>query len=231
MPNVNSLMFRSRLQLGAFTHLVELFAAEVPSYRIAAETGISRVTVSKILTALRRRLATHARRIEPGGRRIRLPDEWLRQARPEPLRGRPPTGISQVAAVVCGEGTVSADLILDFPRALWRYLDLELGVLESMRSLGVFQDAVALLDLQSFEIISLAPPREGEGPRFRGAELATVEEFGAFTGTRFRRVRGIPEERLWLYLTEVEFRFNRRGEDLTAGLLEMLRIEPLRLSN
>jgi len=223
-------MFRSRLSREAFTQLLRLFVQNVESYRIAEEIGVSRVTVSKILAALRRRMATYARRLEAPGRRIVYPDELLLRAHPRHVRGRRPTAQGPVAAVACGRGVVSSDLILEFPRALWRYLDLELGALEFVDSSGIFGDSVALLDLQTFELISLARPRESEGVRFRGNEIALVADFAGFAGEHFRKARGIPEDKVWLHLAEAEYRFNRREQDIEALLIEMLQLEPLRLS-
>lgn len=223
-------MFRSRLSAEAFARLIHLYADNVEGYRIAQEIGTSRVTVSRILNALRKRMAAYARCLGPSDDSLAIPAELLAQARGKHIRGRRPTSDLPVASIACIPPTVACSLAPHFPRALWRYLDLEVGGLEALRGERLFGEAAALLDLQSFEIISLSPPREPDGVRFRSDEMRLVEAFATFAHGHLQRARGVPEDKLWLYLAEAEFRFNRRDQDLAAVIFDMLRMKPLRLS-
>lgn len=229
MPHRNPLMHRGRLSKGAFLRLIELFAEGAEANRIAEAIDSSHVTVGKILLALRRRIA---QTVERPGKPLQiehLPEELARANPAVNVRGRRPTTSFPIAVVEVFEGEVRAAVYHDFPRELWRYLDLEPGGVEILCASRAFRDALALIDLKRFQVIFLHPARRLDGPSFWAAEAAMVEAFAAFLESPLKALRGIRSERLWLHLAELQFRFNRGREGFARALIEMLETTPLRL--
>lgn len=209
------------LPADAWLRLVTLFAAEATAHQMAGELGLSYNATYKAVTTLRFAILAHA----PDARQLLGPETGLGAY----LKGRKLTGLPSSH----GRGPVPVFGILE--RNGWVFIDLVSGL--SAETVFHFNHSFHLRIERAGYLVHTAPYRQYDALVLSGDDSLPYEYIrkvetppsqrreGVFTRYAVERIKafkGVSPQRFPLYLKELEFRYNHRGETLEPLLLRYL---------
>ena len=195
---------RSRISEAKFRDLIRCFALDLDACQIAAMTRLNRNTVNRYLHGVRERIAEHCAGEGAAGGVGR--DE----------AGRPGMLLFGVRRQ---EGQIRAEVAEACSRAVSGLSPRAKTLPEAIGEAVPCRAYDGIIDLERGKCFVFRP-EAAAGP-------GGVETFWSFAKRRLAKFNGLPRDAMFLHLKECEFRFNRRGEDLYAMILELLRARPL----
>ena len=197
----------SKLSNRQLKELIRYFALEVPASRAARELGVNRHSADRIFTLIRQGIARDCEKQNPLGKGEHEIDESYFGGQRKGRRGRGAAGKVPVFGIRERSGRVYTRPVPDVKaQTLKQIIRQKIPVgstiySDSFRS----YDGLITDGYKHFRI-----NHEKEFARGKRKHINGIENFWGFAKTKLRRYYGIPKERFFLYLKEMEFRFNYR---------------------
>ena len=217
-PRRGSVLEKVRIRYSQFVWVVKLFELEVPASKAAKQVGLSKPTVLKLYRMIREGLA-QAQRKEPPLRGEVEVDETYLGGRRKGIRGR--SGVKKVAVLGLRQR--------GGPLRLIAVEDVSASTLQKRISRSVQRGSLLYTDrfvsyegVERWGLIHRSLNKREEGFRKGPICLNGIEGAWGWVKVRLRRFHGIPHTSYPLFLQEMQFRFNFKGPDLFAALLQNL---------
>ena len=225
MTKSNKYYRRSHISEAKFREIIRLFAEDLPASKIASISGISRVSINKLLFKIRCRSAGMCEAASPliGG--VEVDESYFGPRRVRGKRGRGAGGKTIVFGVLKRNGYVYTEIVPDASKKqLQQVIKGKVSIDNIIHSDG-WRGYDGLVDVgyeKHFRI------HHGQNEFVRGnTHINGIESFWSYAKRRLAKFNGIASNMFYLHLKESEFRFNHRADNLYAILLEEFRNNPL----
>ena len=225
----NKYIFRSKISERKFREIIRLFSLDIEATKIAALTGVSRRTITKIEKGVRERMAECCEADSPfDAGEVEIDESFFGARRVRGIRGRGARGKRIVFGLIKRHGKVYTQVVTNCSAATLMPIIRD-RVNERSE---VFTDGFSAYD-------GLVDAGYKKHHRvFHGAnEFANgrkhingIENFWGLAKARLAKFRGIHKSTFYLHLKECEFRFNHRHENLYRLLLKIIKNQPLKFS-
>jgi len=225
----NKYFIRSRISEPKFREIIRYFSLDIEATKISVLTGISRMTINKVINAIRERIAEHCESESPfDSGEIELDESYFGARRVRGIRGRGAKGKTIVFGLIKRKDRVFTQIVKN----------CSAGELIPIIQNKVLTDSVIYTDgfktydgLVNFGYQKHYRVKHGENEFAQGQRhINGIENFWSITKTRLTKFRGIHKKTFYLHLKESEFRYNHRKENLYELLLKICRENPLKLS-
>ena len=225
---VNKYYHRSRISESKFRQIVRLFSEDLTATQIANLTGVSRVTINKILLGLRQRIATYCEQESPFQGEIEVDESFFGARRVKGKRGRGAYGKTIVFGIYKRKGKVYTEIVPDCSRAtLHAIIKGKVDVNSEIHS-DKWRGYNGLVDLGYKKHYRLD---HSNNEFVRGkSHINGIEGFWGFAKTRLVKFKGMYKHTFYFHLKETEFRYNYRKENLYKLVLKIVKNYPLNLS-
>lgn len=217
------LLARSKLSDGQVRRLVGLFALEVPALKAAKVVGVNRHTAARVYDGIRVRLARECERESPLGGEVEI-DESYFGGRRKGLRGRGAANKVPVFGILRRNGQVYTRIVGDVSRETLRKIIRTKVVPASVIYSDGFRsyDGLVMDGFRHYRI-----NHETTFAQSRRNHINGIESFWSYAKSQLRRYHGIPRPKFYLYLKEIEYRFNHRHQNIKALIIKTLKRERL----
>lgn len=210
---------RGQLRVSQWLRLIKLFELEVSARKMAAQLGVAYNTAYHALSTLRHAIAEHgaAGAEEWMGGEVEL-DESYFGGRRKGRRGRGAAGKVPVFGILEREGRVFVEAV---PNVRAETV-LALTVKKVRRGSLVYTDRFKVYDTLMF--CGYRHLKIDHGKHFsRGrVYINGLEGFWSYAKERLIKHHGISPLRFPLYLKELQFRYNHRGQDIFPILVSYI---------
>ncbi|MBN1257797.1 MAG: IS1595 family transposase [Planctomycetes bacterium] len=217
---------RSRISEAKFREIIKLFSLDIEATKIAALTGISRVTINKIVRKIRERIAEYSQQQSPfDAGEVEIDESYFGARRVRGVRGRGAGGKHIVFGLIKRGGKVYTQVVKNCSASILMPIIKDKVAPDSV----IYTDGFKTYDgLVNFGYKKHHRVKHGENEFAKGRNhINGIENFWAIAKTRLARFRGISKQTFHLHLKECEFRFNHRNQDLYKLLLKILKQNPI----
>lgn len=225
----NRYFVRSHLSEAKFRQIVRLFALDLEATKVAALSGVSRRSVTRILQGIRVRMARACEVHRPFGGTVEIDESYFGRRRVRGKRGRGASGKTIVFGLYKRNGWVYTEIVPDVKRATLRAIirgRLPVSTIVHSDGWHAYDGLVDLGYRKHFRV----EHRRNVFVSRRGIHINGIESFWSTAKTQLAKRRGIRREYFYLHLKECEYRFNHRRGNLYRALLELLKKDPLKFS-
>ena len=215
---------RSKLPNRKLNALVRYFALEVPASRAAREIGVNRHTADRVYTELRRRIVRFCERNAPKSKGEHEVDESYFGGHRKGMRGRGAAGKVAVFGILKRNGRVYTTPVSDVSAQTLR------GIIKSRVPEGstIYSDSFRSYDgLITDGYKHYRINHQVEFARGKRNHINGIENFWGYAKTKLRKHYGVSRNRFFLYLKEMEFRFNHRKENIELLLRRIIKSKSL----
>lgn len=213
------LVYRSKLTNRQLNRLIRLFVLEVPALKAAGEVGVNRHSAERVYEVIRVHLARECERESPLGGEVEVDESYFGGRRKGKV-GRGAAGKVPVFGILRRNGKVYTRIVRDVSRATLRKIIRTKVVPASV----IYSDGFGSYDglvLDGFKHYRVNHEAEfAAGPK---NHINGIESFWAYAKTLLRRYHGIPRHKFYLYLKEVEYRFNHREDNIQSLIKNILK--------
>ena len=225
MPIRNKYIYRSRISEAKFRQIVRLFCLDLTAVQTAELSGISRNSVNKYLTAIRRRIAEFCESESPFSGQVQIDESLFGARRVKGKRGRGAYGKVLVFGLYKRNGKVYTEVVPNASKKTLQGIIRGKVALESVIHSDGWRGYNGLVDVGYDKHYRV---HHGNDEFARGsAHINGIESFWSYAKRRLARFNGIRHTHFILHLKETEFRFNYRNNDLYSVMLKRLRADPL----
>ena len=207
------LIKNSKLTNRVLGRLIDFFALEVPAKKAAMALGINRHSAERVYHLIRLRLAAECEKQSPFEGEVEVDESYFGGHR-KGNRGRGAAGKVPVFGLLKRQGMVYTRIVKDVSRETLRKIIRTQVVPESIIYSDGFRSYDGLI-LDGFKHYRI---RHEETFARKYNHINGIENFWGFTKTKLKKYYGINRKYFYLYLKEMEFRFNNR-KDPNLGLL------------
>lgn len=184
-------------------------------------SGVSRVSINKLLLKIRCRLAHLCEQASPFCGEIEVHESYFVPHRVRGKRGRDASGKTIVFGLLKRQNNVYTEIVPDASKAqLQQIIRGKVGIDSVIHSDG-WRGYDGLVDVgyeKHFRV------HHGKNEFLRGnAHINGIESFWSYAKRRLAMFNGIASDKFYLHLKECQFRFNHRHQDLYAILLLVFR--------
>jgi len=210
---------RSKLTNRQLGQLIDFFALEVPAVKAARVVGINRHSAERIYQVIRRHLAWHCEQSSPLRGEVEADESYFGGHR-KGLRGLGAAGKVAVFGLLKRRGKVYTTPVPNVTRETLRAVIRR----KVPRGTTIYSDQFSAYDgliTQGYRHYRI---NHGQGfaPSQR-RHINGIENFWGYAKTKLKRYYGIPRTQFFLYLKEMEFRFNHRHADLPVLIRRILK--------
>jgi transposase len=226
---VNKYIFRSRISEKKFREIIHYFSLDIETTKIAALTGVSRRTLTKIFRAVRERIAEHCEQESPfESGEVEIDESYFGARRVRGVRGRGARGKQIVFGLIKRKGKVYTQVVKNCSASTL----LPIIAQKVDKTSTVYTDGFKTYDgLVNFGYRKHYRVKHGDNEFANGKNhINGIENFWGLAKTRLSKFRGVHKHTFYLHLKECEFRFNYRHENLYKMLLKIIRNKPLKFS-
>ena len=225
---INKYIFRSRISEKKFRQIIKLFSLDIEAVKIAQLTGISRRSITKILKAVRERIAEFSENESPFQKgKTEIDESYFGDKRIRGKRGRGAFGKNIVFGLIKRGGKVYTQVVRNCSASELLPIISERISKKSV----VYTDSFKTYDGVNFGYRRHYRIRHGENEFAAGKNhINGIENFWAIAKTRLGKFRGIHKNTFYLHLKESEFRFNYRKHNLYHLILKIVKTHPLKFS-
>ena len=214
------LIKNSKLTNRQLNELAKYFALEVPASRAAKVMGINRHSAERVYQVIRRCLARECELHNPLGGEVECDESYFGGRRKGP-RGRGAAGKVPVFGLLKRDGKVYTRIVEDVSRKTLRQIIRTKVVPESVIYTDSFKsyDGLVLDGFRHYRINHQQCFAAGKRNHING-----IENFWGYAKTKLKSYYGVSRGHFYLYLKEMEFRFNhRKAANLTALIKKVVR--------
>ncbi len=225
----NKYIVRSRISEKKFREIIHYFSLDIETTKIAALTGVSRRSLTRIIRAVRERIAEHCETESPfQSGEVEVDESYFGARRVRGIRGRGARGKQIVFGLIKRKGRVYTQVVKNCSASTL------LPIIERQvdKSSVIYTDGFKSYDgLVNYGYKKHYRVHHGDNEFADGRKhINGIENFWGLAKTRLSKFRGIHKETFYLHLKECEFRFNYRHENLYQLLLKIIRNNPLKFS-
>ena len=226
---VNKYCFRSRISETKFREIIRCFSVDLTSVQIAKLTGVSRVTVNRILIGVRQRIAEECERQAPfSAGEFEVDESYFGARRKKGKSGRGAYGKTIVFGIIKRQGNVYTKIVPDCSKATLQAVIRGKVHIDSVIHSDSWKGYNGLVDVGYKKHLRIKHSDDQFADN--GNHINGIESFWGFAKMRLMKFRGMNPKTFYLHLKECEFRFNNRNNDIYKILLILLRNQPLNLS-
>ena len=209
----------SKLSNREIGKLVDYFVLEVPARKAAKMLGINRHSAERIYNIIRLNLAKECERESPLGGEVEV-DESYFGGRRKGKRGRGSAGKVPVFGILRRNGKVYTRIVEDVSRKTLRSIIRTKVIPESVVYSDSFRsyDGLVLDGFKHFRINHDEKFSDEKRNHING-----IENFWGYAKMKLKRYHGVSRSHFFLYLKEIEYRFNHRNEDLRVLIRNILK--------
>ena len=210
------LIRNSKLTNRQLNELVKYFALEVPASRAAKVMGINRHSAERVYHVIRRCLARECELHSPLGGEVECDESYFGGRRKGP-RGRGAAGKVPVFGLLKRNGKVYTRIVEDVSRKTLRQIIRTKVIPESVIYTDSFRsyDGLVLDGFKHYRINHQECFAMSKRQHING-----IENFWGYAKTKLKSYYGVSRGHFYLYLKEMEFRFNHRKAANLAALIK-----------
>jgi transposase len=199
--------------------LIDYFALEVPASKASIMVSINRNTAQRIYNEIRIKLARECEKRSPFKGEVEV-DESYFGGRRKGQRGRGAADKVPVFGILKRNGRVYTRIVEDVSRKTLRTIIRKKVVPKSVIYTDSFRsyDGLVLDGFKHYRVNHDSDFSDGKRNHING-----IENFWGYAKMKLKRYYGISRKHYYLYLKEVEFRFNHRNEDLRTVIRSILK--------
>jgi transposase-like protein len=213
------LIARSKLSNRQLNQLVYFFALEVPAMKAAHVLRIHRHSAERVYQVIRQHLAWECERQSPLRGEVEADESYFGGHR-KGLRGRGAAGKVAVFGLLKRRGQVYTRPVPNVTRETLRAVIRQ----KVPKGSTIYSDQFASYDGLITEGYRHYRINHGESfATSRRQHINGIENFWGYAKTKLKRYYGIPRNQFFLYLKEMEFRFNHRHDDLPLLIRRILK--------
>ena len=214
----------SKLRNRHINKLIRYFVLEVPASRAARELHVNRHTADRIYTVIRKCIVIACEKEAPLGRGEHEVDKSYFGGHRKGNRGRGVAGKVVVFGILKRNGRVYATPVPDVSASTLRSV-IRKKVPEGS---AIYSDSFASYDgLITDGYKHYRINHETEFTLGKRNHINGIENFWGFAKTKLRRYYGVNRSRFFLYLKEIEFRFNHRNENILSITRKIMKTSKL----
>ncbi len=225
---VNKYFYRSRISEHKFRQIIKLFSQDLQATQIANLTGISRVSINKILKKIRQRIAAYCETESPFMGEVEVDESYFGARRIKGKRGRGAYGKTIVFGIFKRNGKVYTEIVPNASRATLQAVIRGRVAIDSIIHSDKWRGYNGLIDLgykKHFRV------DHGKNEFVSGrSHINGIEGFWGLSKSRLAKFKGLSKSTIYLHLKECEFRYNHRKENLYQLILNIVQYNPLNLS-
>ncbi|MEK9194513.1 MAG: IS1595 family transposase [Patescibacteria group bacterium] len=211
----------SRLPNRVVRKLIGFFALEIPAVRAAREVGANRHSAERVYDLIREAIVAECEREAPLSGEVEVDESYFGGHR-KGNRGRGAAGKVAVFGLLKRNGRVYTRPVPDVSRAILRLI-IKQKVPEGST---IYSDSFRSYDGLLTDGYRHYRINHGRGEFARKKNhINGIESFWAFAKNKLRRYYGVRRSHFFLYLKEMEFRFNHRHENIEVVITKILRRE------
>jgi len=212
------LIKNSKLTNRQINKLIDFFVLEVTANKAAGVLEINRHSAERIYTLIRIRLAIECERHSPFGGEVEIDESYFGGWR-KGMRGRGAAGKVPVFGLLKRKGRVYTKIVDDVSRNTLRKIIRTKVIPRSVVYSDGFRsyDGLVLDGFKHYRVKHGKTFVEGKFNHING-----IENFWGYAKTKLKRYSGINRNRFYLYLKEMEFRFNHRQQNLGLCIRKLL---------
>lgn len=221
MPTTNKYKKRAHITEKQFRHLLKLFSMDIDATTIAKITGLNRNTVNKYTKQIRQRIVEICDQTSPFSGVIEVDESYFGARRVKGKRGRGAYGKTPVFGILQRGGKVYTEMVPDCAKKTLQGIIRGRVNPDSVIHSDTWRGYDGLVDMgyQKHFRIKHSHDEFAKGKN----HINGIESFWSFAKGRLQKYHGISQNSFNLHLKECEFRFNNRGNDLYAILLQEFR--------
>jgi len=225
MQGKNKHFRRSHISETKFRLIVRYFAHDLPAFKIADLSDISRPTVNKLLLKLRIRIAHICDASSPFSGEVEVDESYFGARRVHGKKGRGAGGKTMVFGILERQGKVYTEIVPDASKKQLQAAIRGQVSLDSIIHSDGWRGYNGLVDVGYAKHLRV---HHGENEFASGnCHINGIESFWSYAKRRLAKFNGVPKHTFHLHLKECEFRFNHREENLYDRILTLLRENPL----
>ena len=222
----NKYIIRSRISQKKFREILKYFAEDIEATKIANFTGISRISINKILKSIRVLISQECEKISKFNGEIEIDESYFGGK-----RGRGASGKQPVFGMFKRDGKVYTQIVKNCSASelipiLSQYSELD--------SSTIYSDCWKAYDgLVDYGAKAHYRAKHSKNEFANGKNhINGIENFWGYAKHRLAKFKGIKKENFLLHLKECEFRYNTKTiqENLYQKLLKLIRENPLKFN-
>ena len=213
------LIKNSKLTNRQINKLISFFVLEVSANKAAGALEINRHSTERVYTLIRISLAIECERHSPFGGGVEIDESYFGGFR-KGNRGRGAAGKVPVFGLLKRKGKVYTKIVNDVSRETLRKIIRTRVIPESI----VYSDGFRSYDglvLDGFKHYRVKHEKTFVAKNRN--HINGIENFWGYAKTKMKRYYGIDRKHFYLYLKEMEFRFNHRQQDLGLIITKLLK--------
>ena len=231
LPMKNKYIIRSRISQKKFREILKYFAEDIEATKIANLTGISRISINKILKNIRILMSQECEKISKFNGEIEIDESYFGAKRVRCKIGRGASGKQPVFGMFKRDGKVYTQIVKNCSASelipiLSQYSELD--------SSTIYSDCWKAYDgLVDYGAKAHYRVKHSKNEFANGKNhINGIENFWGYAKHRLSKFKGIKKENFLLHLKECEFRYNNSKDtkEFYHILLKMIRENPLSLS-
>ena len=224
----NKYLYRSRISEQKFRQIIRLFALDLTANQMSKLTAISRNSITKLLKAVRVRIAEYCEVQAPFSGEVEVDESFFGARRVKGKRGRGAFGKTIVFGICMRNGKVYTKIVPNCSRAALQAIIRGKVDKDSIVYSDKWRAYNGLVDLGYRKHYRLDHGRDefvaGQ------AHINGIEGFWGLAKTRVVKFKGMHPSTFYLHLKECEFRYNHRTDNIYNLLSGIIRNNPLKLS-
>jgi len=220
----NKYIYRSRISQKKFREILKYFAEDIEATKIANLTGISRISINKILKNIRILMSKECENISKFSGEIEIDESYFGAKRVRGKRGRGAANKTPVFGMLKRDGKVYTQMVKNCSANELLPILKEFSELDSST---IYSDCWKAYDgLVDYEALAHYRVKHSKNEFANGKNhINGIENFWGYAKHRLSKFKGIKKENFLLHLKECEFRYNTKTtqEDLYQKLLRLIR--------
>ena len=210
---------RSKLNNRLVGRLIDYFVLEVPAIKAAQMLSLNRHTAERIYNVIRVKLAIECEKQSPFRGEVEIDESYFGGKR-RGKRGRGAADKVPVFGILKRNGRVYTRVVDDVSRKTLRSVIRTRVIPKSVIYSDSFRSYNGLV-LDGFKHYRIDHDKEFTNTKRN--HINGIENFWGYAKTKLKRYYGVSREHYYLYLKEMEFRFNNRNGDLRRIIREILK--------
>jgi transposase len=201
---------RSKLNNRLIGRLIDYFVLEVPAIKAAQMLSLNRHTAERIYNVIRVKLAIECEKQSPFRGEVEIDESYFGGKR-KGKRGRGAADKVPVFGILKRNGRVYTRVVEDVSRKTLRRIIRTRVIPKSVIYSDSFRSYNGLV-FDGFKHYRIDHDKEFTNRKRN--HINGIENFWGYAKTKLKRYYGVSREHYYLYLKEMEFRFNNRNGDL-----------------
>ena len=227
----NKYIYRSRISQKKFREILKYFAEDIEATKIANLTGISRISINKILKSIRVLISQECEKISKFSGAIEIDESYFGAKRVRGKRGRGAANKTPVFCMLKHDGKVYTQVVKNCSAnelipILPKFSELDESVIYS--DCWKAYDGLVDYGAKAHYRVKHSKNEFANGKN----HINGIENFWGYAKHRLAKFKGIKKENFLLHLKECEFRYNTKTtqENLYQKLLKLIRENPLKFN-